>query len=204
VHRKALPSAGAPHRRVRVVFRALRDVLRGAAGRPPASGLFHQAGVLEALQASSRSIGGGRSRTAMRQTLLTVEIVATVVLLVAAGLLLQKLRPLAVRQHWLCDRPCAHHVLQPSEGKIRYGGEDHRFQRSSARPRASLVGVRSVGLERRLPEAGDGEGDFSTFRASTHPPNQPGANRTFRASAFAPIQITSRLYDTFSEWTLFH
>jgi len=46
-------------------------------------------GVLAALQASSRSIGGSLSRSAVRQTLLTVEIAVTVVLLIASGLLLK-------------------------------------------------------------------------------------------------------------------
>ena len=45
--------------------------------------------VLAALQASSRSAAGSRSRTALRKTLLTVEIATTVVLLIAAGLLLK-------------------------------------------------------------------------------------------------------------------
>lgn len=46
-------------------------------------------GAIAALQASSRSTAGSRSRTAMRKTLLTIEIAATVVLLLAAGLLLK-------------------------------------------------------------------------------------------------------------------
>ena len=46
-------------------------------------------GAIAALQASSRSAAGSQSRTALRKTLLTVEIAATVVLLIAAGLLLK-------------------------------------------------------------------------------------------------------------------
>ena len=45
---------------------------------------------MAALQASSRSAAGSRSRTALRKTLLTVEIATTVVLLIAAGLLLDR------------------------------------------------------------------------------------------------------------------
>ncbi len=45
------------------------------------------AGVLTALQESSRSIGGSKSRAVLRKILLTAEIAITVVLLVAAGLL---------------------------------------------------------------------------------------------------------------------
>src|SRR6185312_14624157 len=45
--------------------------------------------AIAALQGSSRSAAGSRSRTALRKTLLTVEIAATVVLLMAAGLLLE-------------------------------------------------------------------------------------------------------------------
>ena len=46
-------------------------------------------GAIAALQASSRSTTGSQSRTALRKTLLTVEIATTVVLLIAAGLLLR-------------------------------------------------------------------------------------------------------------------
>ena len=45
--------------------------------------------VLAALQPSSRSAAGSQSRTALRKTLLAVEIGTTVVLLIAAGLLLK-------------------------------------------------------------------------------------------------------------------
>ena len=45
--------------------------------------------AITALQASSRNAAGSQSRTALRKTLLTVEICATVVLLIAAGLLLK-------------------------------------------------------------------------------------------------------------------
>ena len=41
------------------------------------------------LQASSRTVSGNLSRSAIRKTLLTVEIAATVVLLIGAGLLLR-------------------------------------------------------------------------------------------------------------------
>ena len=45
--------------------------------------------VFATLQASSRTTGGSLSRTALRKTLLTVEIGVTVVLLIGAGLLLK-------------------------------------------------------------------------------------------------------------------
>ena len=45
------------------------------------------AGVLAALQESSRSVGGSLSRATLRKTLLTGEIALTVTLLVSAGLL---------------------------------------------------------------------------------------------------------------------
>src|SRR5260370_23955755 len=44
---------------------------------------------IAALQASSRGAAGSPARTALRKTLLTVEIATTVVLLMAAGLLLK-------------------------------------------------------------------------------------------------------------------
>src|SRR5260370_20185116 len=47
-------------------------------------------GVLGNLQDTSRSVGGGVSRAWLRKALLTTEIALTVVLLVAAGLLLKR------------------------------------------------------------------------------------------------------------------
>ena len=46
-------------------------------------------GAIAALHASSRTTAGSQSSTAMRKTLLTIEIAATVVLFIAAGLLLK-------------------------------------------------------------------------------------------------------------------
>src|SRR5256714_7683300 len=50
---------------------------------------FTRRGTVPALQASSRSAAGSQSRTALRKTLLTVEIATTVGLLIPAGLLLK-------------------------------------------------------------------------------------------------------------------
>ena len=45
--------------------------------------------AIAALQASARSGTGSQARTALRKSLLTIEIAATVVLLISAGLLLK-------------------------------------------------------------------------------------------------------------------
>jgi predicted permease len=66
-----------------VAITFLAGVLAGVLPALSATG----GGTLNALQDSSRSVGGSTSRASLRRTLLTVEIALTVVLLVGAGLL---------------------------------------------------------------------------------------------------------------------
>ena len=85
-----LPSAQGIHADGTVLAFACALVFAAAllAGLLPAISSTGKAAIA-ALQASSRSGAGSQSRTALRKTLLTVEIATTVVLLVAAGLLLK-------------------------------------------------------------------------------------------------------------------
>jgi predicted permease len=87
---KDLPSAQSIHMDGVVLGFACALVIATAllAGLLPAISSTGNA-VIGVLQATSRSAAGSRSRTALRKTLLTVEIAITVVLLIAAGLLLK-------------------------------------------------------------------------------------------------------------------
>jgi hypothetical protein len=87
---KNLPSAQSIHADGVVLAFACALVFAAAllAGLLPAISSTGKSAIA-ALQASSRSAAGSQSRTVLRKTLLTVEIAATVVLLIAAGLLLK-------------------------------------------------------------------------------------------------------------------
>jgi predicted permease len=130
-------------------------------------------GAIAALQASSRSAGGSRSRTALRKTLLTVEIATTVVLLIAAGLLLKSFWRLRTT-----DVGCAtNNVLTMgySLPANRYDSPEkmNAFNETLLERVRALPGVRAAALGSRLPGAGAGEDD--SFTIPEHPPIAPGA-----------------------------
>jgi predicted permease len=87
-HWKDLPRADAIQMDGTIlVFSAVTVFLSAlAAGLVPAISSTGK-NVLSALQESSRALGGGLSRAALRQTLLAAEVTLTVVLLISAGLL---------------------------------------------------------------------------------------------------------------------
>jgi predicted permease len=132
-------------------------------------------GAIAALQASSRSAAGSRSRTALRKTLLTVEIAATVVLLIAAGLLLKSFWRLRTT-----DVGCVtDNVLTMSYSPASREYDNASPERVNAFNEAllervrALPGVRAAALGTTLPGAGSG-GD-ETFTIPEHPPIAPGA-----------------------------
>ena len=130
-------------------------------------------GAIAALQASSRSAGGSRSRTALRKTLLTVEIATTVVLLIAAGLLLKSFCRLRTT-----DVGCAtNNVLTMgySLPANKYDSPEkmNAFNETLLERVRALPGVRAAALGSRLPGAGAGEDD--SFTIPEHPPIAPGA-----------------------------
>jgi predicted permease len=96
-------------------------------------------GVFAALQESSRSIGGSASRSALRKTMLTVEISLTVILLVSAGLLFKSFLHLRT-----ADLGCVtDHVLT-----IKYGLPEKQYD-----TREKVIAFHESLLERvrRLP-----------------------------------------------------
>ena len=120
---------------------------------------------LAALQASSRNAAGSRSRTALRKTLLTVEIAATVILLIGACLLLKSFWRLRTT-----DVGCTTDNLLT----ISYSLPSREYDNASAervnafneallhRVRA-LPGVRAAALGTTLPGAGSGGDEIFTI-----------------------------------------
>ena len=128
--------------------------------------------VLAALQPSSRSAAGSQSRTALRKTLLMVEIATTVVLLIAAGLLLKSFWRLRTT-----DVGCAtDNVLTmgyslPAK-KYDSPEKGNAFNEALLERVRAMPGVRAAALGSSVPGAGSGGDD--SFTISEHPPIAPG------------------------------
>jgi putative ABC transport system permease protein len=141
------------------------------AGLLPAISSTGKEGIA-ALQASSRSAAGSQARTALRKTLLTVEIAATVVLLIAAGLLLKSFWRLRTT-----DVGCAtDNVLtmgySPSAKNYDSPEKVNAFNETVLEQVRAMPGVRAAGLGSTLP--GSGAGGDDSFRIPEHPPIAPG------------------------------
>jgi predicted permease len=150
-------------------------------------------GAIAALQASSRSTTGSRSRTALRKTLLTVEIATTVVLLIAAGLLLKSFWRLRTS-----DVGCAtDNVLTMgySLPAKQYDGPEkvNAFNETLLERVRAMPGIRAAALGSIVPGAGPGEDDAITI--PEHPPSAPGTAennalyRTADPGYFSALQI---------------
>jgi predicted permease len=134
-------------------------------------------GLIAALQASSRTSAGSQSRTAMRKTLLTVEIAATVVLLLAAGLLLKSFWRLQTT-----DVGCAtDNVLTMgySLPTKKYDSPEkvNAFNQTLLDRVRAMPGVRAAALGSVLPGAGFGGDD--DFTIPEHPPVPAGVTRPY-------------------------
>ncbi len=150
-------------------------------------------GAIAALQASSRNAADSLSRTALRKTLLTVEIAATVVLLIAAGLLLKSFWRLRTT-----DVGCAtDNVLTmgyslPAK-KYDSPQKVNAFNETLLEQVRTMPGVRSAGLGSMVPGAGAGEDD--AFTIPEHPPIAPSTAlpdalyRTADPGYFSALQI---------------
>lgn len=149
--------------------------------------------VLSTLQASSRSLGGNLSRTALRKTLLMIEIAVTVVLLIAAGLLLKSFMRLRTT-----DPGCTtQNVLTMgySLPSREYDKPDkvNAFNEALLARVRSMPGVIAAGLCSTVP--GDSWGGDDIFTIREHPPVQASANlpdalnRVADAGYFSAMQI---------------
>jgi putative ABC transport system permease protein len=130
-------------------------------------------GAIAALQASSRSTSGSRSRTALRKTLLTVEIGITVVLLIAAGLLLRSFWRLRTTEvGCVTDNVLTMGYSLPAK---KYDSPDkaNAFNESLLARVRAMPGVRAAALGMLVPGAGYGGDDV--FTIPEHPPITPGA-----------------------------
>jgi len=130
-------------------------------------------GAIAALQASSRNAAGSQSRTTLRKTLLTVEIATTVVLLIAAGLLLRSFwRLRSTDVGCVTDNVLTMSYSLPAK---KYDSPEklNAFNEALlARVRAT-PGVRAAALGSTVPGAGYGGDDV--FTIPEHPPIAPGA-----------------------------
>lgn len=151
-----------------------------------------RSGMLAALQDSSRSIGGSSSRTALRKTLLTVEIALTVVLLICGGLLFKSF--LRLRS---VDLGCTTKNVLTMEYFLHDAKYDKpekivAFHTQLLERVRHLPGVQAAGLTSVVP--GDGYYADSTFTIPEHPPLETGKHifalfRDVDPGYFSAIQI---------------
>ena len=170
---KDLPSAQGIHLDSTVIAFACLMVLAAAlvAGLLPALSTTGKA-MMKALQTSARTGGSSVSRTALRRALLTAEIGITVVLLVAAGMLLKSF--LRLRS---ADVGCQTEnmlTLQYSLPEKKYDTPEkmNAFDEALLQRVKGIPGVRAAALGSTLPAAGYW-GDF-VFTVKEHPSLKPG------------------------------
>ena len=149
--------------------------------------------VMAALHASSRSAAGSQSRTILRKTLLTVEIAMTVVLLIAAGLLLKSFwRLRATDLGCTTDRVLTMSYSLPGK-QYDTPAKVNAFNEELLTRVQALPGVRGAGLGSAIPGGGAGEDDAFTILG--HPSSTPGAAehdalyRTASPGYFATLQV---------------
>ena len=150
-------------------------------------------GAIAALQPSSRSAAGSQSRTALRKTLLTAEIAATVVLLVAAGLLFKSFLLLRTT-----DLGCATGNVLTMTYSLPAKAYDspekvNAFNETLLERVRVMPGVRAVALGSMVPGEGGREDDV--FSIPEHPPTALGTSppdalyRTADPGYFGALQI---------------
>jgi predicted permease len=128
--------------------------------------------MLRALQTSTRTGASSVSRTALRKSLLTVEIGITVVLLVAAGLLLKSFLRLRSADVGCVTENVLTLKYSLPEKKYPTPEEVNAFNEALLERVRSMPGVRSAALGNTLPAAGYW-GDF-VYTVKEHPPLKPG------------------------------
>jgi predicted permease len=171
---KDLPSAQGIHVDTVVVAVASALVVAAAllAGLLPALSSTRK-GTIPALQASARSGTSSQSHTALRKTLLTVEITVTVVLLVAAGLLLKSFWRL--RSTNLGCTTANVFTMGYSLPAENYNSPEkvNAFNEDLLRRVEALPAVQAAALASVVPGAGAREDD--AFTIPEHPPVAGGA-----------------------------
>lgn len=154
--------------------------------------------TLQALQESSRSQSGGRSRAQLRKALLAIEVGLTVILLIAAGLLLKSYQQLRS-----VDLGCATDNVLTMQFTLP--GPPHRrvaFLSQLVERVRALPGVKAAGLVTAAPGAGWWED--SPVTVVEHPPAAKGdvldpIARSADPGYFQAMQIPLLRGRTFSE-----
>ena len=148
--------------------------------------------VLRALQASSRAQAGSQGRARLRRVLLSLEVGLTVVLLIAAGLLLRSYQRLrSVELGCATDNVLTMGIDLP-EARYKTPRQMAEFyERLLERVRA-LPGVAGAGLNTVLPGTGTGRDD--AFSITENPPQPKGkyldaSMRSVDPGYFAAMQI---------------
>jgi predicted permease len=185
-----------------VVFVAVVTIICGVlAGLIPALSIAGNR-VMEALRESARSHGGGITRARLRKALLAAEVSLTVVLLIAAGLLLksyQKLRS--------TDMGCAMDnvlIMELGLPEARYKTPVQKaqfFEQLISRVRA-IPGLQAAGLVTAAP--GQGWWGDNIVQVVEHPPLPRGqyldaAERAADPGYFAALQIPVLRGRTFTD-----
>ena len=149
--------------------------------------------AISALQASPHTAAGSPSRTALRKTLLTVEIATTVVLLIAAGLLLKSYWRLRTTDlGCVTDKVLTMGYSLPAE-KYDTPEKVNAFNETLLERVRTVPGVSAAALGSMVPGAGPGEDD--AFTIPEHPPIAAGAAlpdallRTADPGYFSALQI---------------
>jgi putative ABC transport system permease protein len=145
------------------------------------------------LQASSRSVGGSLSRTGLRKTLLTIEIGVTVILLIAAGLLLKSFVSLRATELGCATENVL--TLSYSLPMAKYDKPEkvNAFNETLLERVRAIPGVRGVALGSTIPGAGYGGDDVFTIKE--RPPLKAGAElpdaltRTADPGYFSALEI---------------
>jgi putative ABC transport system permease protein len=132
-------------------------------------------GIINALQTSTRTGASSVSRTGLRKLLLTVEIGFTVVLLIAAGLLLKSfLRLRSANVGCVTENTLA---LKYSLPKNKYDAPEkvNAFNEALLERVRSMPAIRAAALGNNLPAAGYWGDDV--FTVKEHPPLNSGEDR---------------------------
>jgi predicted permease len=150
-------------------------------------------GAISALQTSSRNVAGSQARTALRKTLLTVEIATTVVLLIAAGLLLKSFWRLRTTDvGCVTDNVLTMGYSLPMK-KYDTPEKVNAFNETLLERVRTMPSVRAAALGSTVPGAGAGEDDV--FTIPELPPIAAGAAqpdalyRTVDPGYFSALQI---------------
>ncbi len=191
---KDLPSAQSIHIDGEVLAFSCGLVFAAAllAGLLPAISSTGKA-VFSMLQSSSRSTAGSASRTALRKVLLSVEITVTVVLLIAAGLLLKSFLHLRTTNiGCTTDNVLTLGYSLPAQ-KYDKPEQVNAFNEALLDRLRAIPGVRGVALGTVLPGAGRDSDDI--FSVPEHPPVPAGhelpdaLNRDVAPGFFSALQI---------------